>query len=233
MNFFDAAIVNLLNSFAQNFWVLDKFIVFLTNNTLIKGGMLAALLWWAWFLKPNNNYIKRKSVISILVAVLFSMTVTRILAFILPFRYRPMHHPELNFTLPFGMDQTLLEGWSSFPSDHAGLYFTIAFGLFFISKKVGIISIVYTSIFIMIPRIYVGYHYPTDLIAGAIIGLFSAYLAIKYLINLKFVNNIFNYILNKPYYAYPILFLITFQLADVFDGVREIGNGITMFFSSF
>ncbi|MBK8945688.1 MAG: phosphatase PAP2 family protein [Ignavibacteriae bacterium] len=225
----DLIIIEYLNQFSQQSLFFDKFIVFLSNNNLLKGGILSFAIWWAWFFNRNSNFGNRILVISNLVGSFIAMATARILAVILPFRHRPIHDDELSFEVPHGMNAFLLEGWSSMPSDHAVLYFTLASGLFFISRIVGFFAIIYTAIIISFPRIYLGLHYPSDIFVGAIIGIAFSYISYKYFVNSKFVKKIFQLSLIKPYIFYPILFLFTYQIADLFDGIRAIGNGFNFF----
>ncbi len=228
MNPFDKVLIKFINGFAQQSWLLDKFFVFLANNCFFKGGVIITLIWWAWFKKNDKESKNRKLILVNLISSFFSMAFARFLAYVLPFRFRPMHNENLNFILPHGMTKTVLEGWSSFPSDHAVLYFTIATGLLFISRRVGLFAILYTTFFIALPRIYVGYHYPTDLIAGAIIGVIFAVLAVKYFASNKYIDKLFEWTQSKPCIFYPLFFLFSYQVADIFDGVRAIGNAISI-----
>ena len=72
---------------------------------------------------------------------------------------------------------TLLVGKAhdySFPSGHSCASFASAFAIFKLApKKYGIPAIVLASL-IAFSRLYVGIHYPTDVIAGILIGIISA-----------------------------------------------------------
>jgi undecaprenyl-diphosphatase len=150
------------------------------------------------------------------------MTLARALVLTLPYRLRPLHEEGLNFLLPYGMSPTTLEGLSSFPSDHAVLFFALSTGLLFISRKVGTFALSYTALFIIFPRIYLGLHYPTDIIAGAIIGMTIALLGNIYLIKSKRLQSIANWSYSKPNLFYPVFFLFTYQIADMFESSRAI-----------
>jgi len=226
MNFFDSEIITCVNRFSQHSWLFDKIIVSLVGNHLLKGGVLAIIIWWAWFKEEDHHVHNRKHIISTLFSCVIALALGRALALTLPFRLRPLHQEGLHFLLPYGADPTMLETWSSFPSDHAVLFFTLSTGLLFISRQAGTFALFYTILFICLPRVYLGLHYPTDIIAGAIIGMAIALIGNIYLARNKKIQTIENWSYSKPYIFYPIFFLVTYQIADMFDDVRALFNGI-------
>lgn len=64
----------------------------------------------------------------------------------------------------------------SFPSGHTLCSFEGAFAVFIRNKKWGIAAIVF-ALLIALSRLYLYVHYPSDVIAGAILGIAIAYLA--------------------------------------------------------
>jgi membrane-associated phospholipid phosphatase len=60
---------------------------------------------------------------------------------------------------------------SSFPSDHATFAFAVATGLFLTRRTWGIGAGVFAAL-VAFSRVYVGAHYPLDVVAGAAIGCF-------------------------------------------------------------
>lgn len=63
---------------------------------------------------------------------------------------------------------------ASFPSGHATFYFSLATIVYFYNKKLGIIFFV-ASFFIALSRVFVGVHWPSDILAGAILGVLMGY----------------------------------------------------------
>ncbi len=61
----------------------------------------------------------------------------------------------------------------SFPSDHAGAAFAIAFAVFFLSRRAGGAFLVAAAA-IALDRVFLGLHYPGDIAAGLVVGLGSA-----------------------------------------------------------
>jgi len=226
LNFFDFAIISYVNQFSQHSWLFDKTIGFLAQNGLVKGGVLTTIIWWAWFKREDRHSHNREHIISTLFGGVIAIALARALAVTLPFRLRPLHEEVLHFLLPFGMAPQRLEGWSSFPSDHAVLFFTLATGLAFILRKVGIFALFYSILFICFPRLYLGLHYPTDIIAGAAIGITIALIVNIYFVEKKTIQSIVNISSSKPNLFYPLFFLFTYQIADMFGSSRHLVDGI-------
>ena len=222
MNPFDSTIIGFANHFSRLSGPFDRIVVLFSENQLLKGGVLVTIFWWGWFKSNKNQAQVRVHMISTLFSCFIAIITARALALLLPFRFRPLHEKGLNFLLPYGMVPTTLEHWSSFPSDHATLFYTLSTGMFFISKKIGTIAIAYTTLFIALPRIYLGLHYPTDIIAGALIGIMIAFLCNKTTFDENVSQPVLSWSSLKPEIFYPIFFIITFQIADTFDSSRAI-----------
>jgi undecaprenyl-diphosphatase len=100
MNPFDTSIVSFVNRFAQHSRVFDYFVYLLSDNHLLKGGVVVALIWWAWF-RPNPYQMEsRKYLLCGIVACLLSVVVARGLADLLPYRERPFAAAALHFQTP-------------------------------------------------------------------------------------------------------------------------------------
>lgn len=68
----------------------------------------------------------------------------------------------------------------SFPSGHTGASFAVAVCmLLLMSRKIGIPALI-LAILISFSRLYIGVHYPTDVICGALIGTSCALFSVKY-----------------------------------------------------
>lgn len=63
----------------------------------------------------------------------------------------------------------------SFPSDHAVMAGAVAAGLFVVSRKLGIVAAV-AAVMMAAARVYVGAHYPGDVIAGLVVGAVVSWL---------------------------------------------------------
>jgi undecaprenyl-diphosphatase len=85
-----------------------------------------------------------------------------------PFVALPDIHP-LIATLPS-------ENLQSFPSGHALFFFAIATVLFCFNKRVGVLAFIAAAV-MAIARVYVGVHWPSDILGGAVIGMLTGWLA--------------------------------------------------------
>lgn len=66
----------------------------------------------------------------------------------------------------------------AFPSGHAAFYFAISTVIYFYNKKAGYFFFL-ASFLICLGRVFCGIHWPLDILAGAIVGIFSGCLIIK------------------------------------------------------
>ena len=143
MNIIDSALISQVNGLSRLSMSLDLFMGFLAHNPLLKGGVLATIIWWLWSRGSAQRPFVREHIITTVLLCFPSIVLARGLAAFLPFRLRPMHEVGLGFTVPYGVDLEILDGWSSFPSDHAVLFFTLATGLFFVSRGIGAFAFAY------------------------------------------------------------------------------------------
>lgn len=223
MNLFDNSIIRLLNGFANEFIVFDFALNYLQRNHLLKGGVMMALYWMVWFTRHERQEARAR-VLTSLFSCFVALFVARALALWLPFRLRPMHEPRLGFELPYSVEITALDGWSSFPSDHATLFCAMATGLCFISRSVGRFAFAYAIIVICLPRIYLGFHYPTDIIVGGLVGVFVAMAFQLAQMPHQLMTPVLNLEQKLPQAFYLAFFLFSYEMADMFIHVRGVGG---------
>jgi len=68
----------------------------------------------------------------------------------------------------------------SFPSDHAAAAFAIAAVLFAVHRRLGAVALLAAAL-MSVARVYVGVHYPGDVLAGALVGVAVAALLLTWL----------------------------------------------------
>src|ERR1700731_3682832 len=232
MNSFDTPIITFLNSFARHSWAFDSFVYMLSSNDLLKGGVVVALIWWTWFRPDARKDDTRQHLICAIFACLVAVVIARALALMLPFRERPMVVPAIHFQHPYGGDDGGLIDWSSFPSDHAAVFFSLAMSIFFVWRSAGIAALSYVFLFISMPRLYLGFHYPTDIVAGAFIGITLALIARAKVFRDWAGRFMMPWLQRSPGSFYACLFILTFQIATLFQSMRGIARFLLSLFQS-
>jgi len=161
----DFYLFQLINSWAGQYSWLDNLGVFFAKYF---GYLLIFFL--LLFLIKNFKKYWPMVVKSFGAAILARLVIVNIIRF---FYYRPR---------PFIANQVNLllsdEPTGSFPSGHAAFYFAISTVIFLFNKKAGTFFLI-ASFLISIARVFSGIHWPSDILTGALIGIFSAWLITK------------------------------------------------------
>lgn len=224
----DIQLVEALNQFARSAPSIDVMIVFVTGSYLFKGGVMMTFLWWGWFRKSPQQERQQQLLMSVLFAALATLIAARLLAWALPYRARPMHDMAVDMVLPIGMPPAMLTGWSSFPSDHAALFGCLAGGMFLVSTRAGWLATAYCIVFIMLPRVYSGLHYPSDLLAGYLLGSVLVWSASREAVMQAIVRPVYHWFADRPGLWYPLFFLLSYQIVTLFDEARGAATLLNM-----
>lgn len=226
LNPFDLWIVHAVNQFARHSWVFDKVLGVLANNILITSGMITAIFCYVWVRETPRSERDRSFVLSGVVLTTVALVIARAMALLLPFRERPWVSDSVHFRVPFGDETFPLIHWSSFPSDHAVMYFALATSIFQVSRKLGTFAFCHAILLVCFPLLYFGFHYPTDMMAGALIGTATAALAASERVRSAISKPAFRWRSNSPTTFYPALYMSMLLTATQYDAVRSIAYGI-------
>jgi undecaprenyl-diphosphatase len=222
---FDLALFHAVNAWCGTAG-LDAVALFADKIDILKGGIIMAAFWWFWFARPQTQRDDRQIIIATIIAVCLAILFSRVLASALPFRLRPLYTPGIDYhppSLSMTMNQ---ENWSSFPSDHAAMWFALAFGLWRLSRPAGIVAMVYASVWICLVRLYLGIHYPSDLVAGAIIGVSSTWWTLRSPFAMRLAGFALQFERRASPWFYAAAFLVCFEMAVMFDDVRRVLHGL-------
>lgn len=225
---FDIAVTQYLNQFAQRSANFDTAVTLLSESHAFKGGVICVLIWALWFVDDAKTPERRRRLLTMFLSCLVAMLVARLGVNVLPFRPRPFMNEALGFHLPIGMERNSLGDWSSLPSDHAALFFSLATGLFLVDRRWGILALLHATFVIGLPRIYLGFHYATDILSGALIGVVSA-VGCWFLVQRRpdVLRPIEWVQATRAWLFYAALFVVTFQIAEMFDSARRIGSALS------
>jgi membrane-associated phospholipid phosphatase len=224
---FDHFVMSLMSDWTQYSALLNKFIVPFLNLFTIKTLPVFAGIWLLWFSADAAKY--RPTIVNGFVGMFLAGAVSRAIQDCLPERLRPLHSGDPGFKPPLGLKTDLLEHWSSFPSDHAAVFFALSTALWRVSRPIGAISYAWTIFIICIPRLFGGYHYASDIIGGAVIGILVGSL-IAPPIGVKLSPYVLAAEKRRTALFYAAFFALSFQFATMFNDVRQTASEISKLF---
>lgn len=227
MNSFDHTIIVFVNQFARKSDFFDSLVNLFATNNMLKGGIMAMMFWLLWFYYPESNRVHvRQVLVATLFGALMAMFAARVLVHTLPSRTRPIYNKELHFVAPFSDWRTgeisSFADINSMPSDTATLVFALVMGVCLVHRRLGLLLLVYAAVFISLPRVYMGIHNPTDIIAGALLGSFCVYLTTRTAVLHRLFAPMLALSKQHPSLFYVGLFLVTSQISSMFDEFRGI-----------
>jgi undecaprenyl-diphosphatase len=215
----DGLVLHWINQPAGRNGVVDRLVFDIADAQLLKGGIFLAVYWWLWFDRKGQW---RRDVVIAMVAAVITAVLSRLLQVGLPFHHRPLHSPGIGIHLPLTVDPETLNTFSSFPSDHAMLFFALSIPLWNRSRWLGAAAMLWTVLVICLPRVYLGYHHPSDVLGGAVLGVFFMLVLSALVARTSFPNRAVHFANFHPAAFYPLAFVVSFELATLFADVRHL-----------
>ncbi|MEH7403016.1 undecaprenyl-diphosphatase [Gottfriedia acidiceleris] len=158
------SIFKLINSFAGKWPALDNVMIFLSKSAIL---IVIALLAYLWIQKGNERkYTAFYIVLTLILALGGNFIIHQFY-----YHARPFVNHHVTKLITHSSD-------SSFISDHGTLVFSTALILLFRKDRLGLISLVW-AILVGISRIFVGVHYPFDIIGAFILAGIVAIVVLK------------------------------------------------------
>jgi len=159
----DNYLFNLINGFAGRWPILDNIGILLGNN------YFGYVLFFILFLLILKN---RKMWLPIAIEAIIACGLARfgIIELIRLFvhKARPFVENNVNLLFPHGDE-------FSFPSGHTAFFIALATTIYFYNKKLGTFFFV-GGLLIGTARVFAGVHWPLDILAGIVVGIFSAWI---------------------------------------------------------
>ena len=152
-----------INSLAGQNLLLDNLAIFFGNNYF--GYVLLLIL-------AIVVFRNRKKYLPILIEAVTAGVIARLgiveIFRLIWHRARPYAGNNVNLLFPHGQEYSI-------PSGHASFYFALSTIIYFYNKKLGIFFFA-SSFLICLARVFSGVHWPSDILAGAAVGIFSGWI---------------------------------------------------------
>jgi undecaprenyl-diphosphatase len=214
----DIQIIEFVNQFAGRSHAFDILVLSVFRLDSVRHLPFVAFLVWAWF--SDTDGTRRRAVFSAVGGYGISILIARTIQNFAPHKPRPALSGDLIFNLPVG---GYTNDWSSFPSDTAAQAFALVVGVFLISRRAGVAALLWAIMVVCFTRLYGGFHYPSDLVAGAAIGVYSTLL-----MQWRRLDPLFGRVealqVRRPALCAAAAFIILFQMTTHLEDVRRMGG---------
>lgn len=221
----DQSVYLFLNGFAGGPFV-DHIAYFAVASNLFKGVLFITIYWYFWHRPGSNRERDRRAIISVVIGALLTVIVCRTVAELTPFRLRPIYDSSIAHRAYTFSITSNLESWSAFPSDTAAFFFALACGIAHLSRFLRIPILLYTAVWIALPRMYFGAHWASDIIAGGVIAMIVVRFSLGSLQS-KVAPPILALLKRNPQVFYALAFVAAFEMASVFAESRFIAHTVS------
>jgi undecaprenyl-diphosphatase len=214
---FDQIAMGWLNAYVGRSLAFDEAVRSITDWHFVRAGWLGCFIWWAWFACRDAD--ARVKLLSGLVAVFLVAALSRCMQVMVFVHFRPFVTAyEHGYQIPRNVTP-FLSTRSSFPSDTATLYFAMAALVWCISRRWGIVAFAWVALIAALPRAYLTYHWPSDIVGAFVLG--TAAVAVAYRYCIPGLGAVLRLERIRPQVFYPLLFVLIYQMVDTFDVVDQ------------
>jgi undecaprenyl-diphosphatase len=231
LNALDHWLLKQLNQWVYSSTFLSQQAFLFNTLDLLEFVMAASLVYW-WFskkYKTSKNLDIRHRVLLVLFSFFPTYVIARLFQKIVH-RPRPLINIPLQISPIFQSEwngaRDTFSNWGSFPSDHSALFFIFTTIAFTINRRLGVLSVV-LSLYYCILRIAIGYHWPSDILGGALLGSLVALLLLSLEPYLrKVLERIVLQFERHPAVTYTLSFLFLSDLSQSFVHIKRLASAL-------
>ncbi len=184
----------------------------------VSGLPLAAAAWACWF-SERGSEDRAKLAGGVLVAFPAGI-ISRLMQRNLDIHLRPFFTKDFDFKTPAGVNPHDFTVPHSFPSDHATVYAALVVAIFLVRPSIGWIALGWL-VFVEFSRVYIGAHWPSDLICAGSLGGAAVWATRSPLVSAGLVKLV-RLVRAHPEAFYFGAFCLTYEVADLFYEVRAM-----------
>jgi membrane-associated phospholipid phosphatase len=172
--------------------------------------------------RTSDGRLSRRKAQSCVILTFAAMVVAFVIGRVLqvPFnRFRPLAIEPSPLSVPIDPEiwartQAALGSQGSFPSDHAVMFFTLVTGTYALSRWAGLVAAI-IALYLSALRVGVGFHWPSDILGGAVLGSLAAVLLLALARHLRWATDPVLAAFDRyPVVAYPLAFLILLDFSQ-------------------
>lgn len=162
----DYALFQLINGLAGRWPALDELMRFFATDYIVPTSLICLIV-FLWF--SGRHELQEQALLGIVSLAVANVFV--LISNIIWFRPRPFTDHDVNLLFYHPSDP-------SFPANSAATTWALACALWMYDRGIGGIALV-LAFMMGLSRIFVGVHYPLDILAGAIIGIVAARIVVR------------------------------------------------------
>jgi undecaprenyl-diphosphatase len=104
------------------------------------------------------------------------------------------------------------------------LFFALAATVYASCRRAGVIAYLDALITVAFARVYLGFHHPTDILAGALVGIGIVQLSQVPTVRLWVTRVPMNWLSSRPQVFYPLFFTLLMIISTIFEPVFSLSH---------
>jgi membrane-associated phospholipid phosphatase len=222
---FEIAALVWVASLTGRWPILDRLAEAIANNDLFEAAPYVAVLVGFWYARGDRaGAAHRREVVAGCLAAAAAVLVSRLVQNSVP-SVRPIWSPAHAALFPVEFRYLMDPSFHSFPSDHSAFVLPLASAVYRLHRGLGVLAAGWL-VLVSLARVYLGLHYPVDVVGGAALGVLAVWCVRSGLARIvdRAAAGLGQAEVRWPTATAAALFLIAFQLATLFVALRDIGH---------
>lgn len=201
---------------------IDAVFEFVNRQRLVSTWVYAVFFYLFWRIDDSQTVLRRSRLLQIVIAFGIATTIT---LGVRPWISWPSPGLSPTFRLLYPKYFWGNGNPNSFPSHSTLTYFLVAMGFWPLSRRISMVLSILLFPLIILPRIYVGGHYPIDVVASLVLAVSTLALVWQWRVP-TVIANALSPQAPRPTLREVLFILWVFELAQEFGGIQGIIAGL-------